>query len=728
MIPIARRLLLLLFWCLPALACSAPTTDPVTGAPELRRAFLEGVEALRGQRPGRYRKRLETLRLHGHPLALWLEEKALTRRLASLSDAEIHAFLARAGETPPGKRFRRRVLRHIARRGQWRRYLRHYVDTGSVSLRCHWLHARMATGRLGEDWYETAIRLWNVGHSQPDACDPVFERLYASGRITPTLLWERIGKAMDRGRITLARWLGKRLPAGQRPWVSRWVLAHRRPERALQSDWIRKDTPLSRRLSLHAVRRLARKDPLKAHRYLVQSALMHAFPESEYFGTLGQVALRAAREGLPAAFDWLGEIPADLRTRAQNEWRVRNALVREDWQDVLEAVESLPEPLRGQPEWTYWRARALMALGREALARPLLERLAQERNYHGFLAAETLGQPFRFNHRPIPATDTALAGLLADHPLLVAARDLYLIGWTEEARRAWTAGTGPLAPRELQLAAVLAHRLGWHDRAIHAAARSGHTDDLEIRFPLPHRSLVERHARRTGLDPTWIYGIMRQESAFMNDARSSAGALGLMQLMPATGRQLARQLRRSLPSRRTLLKPRENVHLGTSYLRRLLDEFGNQALASAAYNAGPQRVREWLRERGEEVDPRLLVDTLAFAETRGYVRAVLAFATVYRHRLGLRPIRIAWRLGLGEERLADRVDPQPLHSPDSSETIPASSKGSDPWRKALSASLAAAVSSVGTSPTGSAASAIGCASRVAALTATPSCGSTRRSP
>lgn len=724
----ACRALLFLLWFLPLGALAS--WDTLEGDPALRRTFLEGVQALERGESRAYRRARRRLQQAHSPLLPWLEEKALGRRLARLGDEEILAFLEHAAGTPPGERFRRRLLGHLARTGQWRRFLRYRTPSGSVHYQCYELRARLHVGPPDTAWFARALALWNVGHSQPDACDPVFARLYAAGRITPQRRWERIEKAMQSGHVSLARWLARGLPADQQRWVRRWILAHRHPERALRAAWMQPDTPLARKLALHAVSRLARRDPDRAYRYLVQAALLHTFDEADYYRVLGRIALQAARQGDPVAYTWLGQIPPAQQTPLEQAWRARVALMHEDWPRVRAAIRAMAPALREEPQWQYWLASADAALGRQRAARARFARLADKRNYHGFLAAEALGRPFRFHHRAIPAKREELRALLRAHPLLAAARDFYRIGWIKEARRAWLAGTASLSPRGLQLAAVLAHRLGWHDRAILTAARSGYLDDLEIRFPLAHRREVERQARRTGLDATWVYGIVRQESAFMLDARSRAGALGLMQLLPSTGRRLARLLRQRTPSRHSLLHPRVNLRLGTAYLRRLLERFGNQALASAAYNAGPDQLRRWLRLRGPHQDPRIVIDTLPYAETRGYVRAVLAFATVYRHRLGLRPVRIAYRLGLDGKRLAARLDPHEGHPTDSLPGQSASfrQEGSHPWTEASSASSAAPVSSAVTSLSGWHAKAIACASPAAARIATGRSASSPASP
>jgi soluble lytic murein transglycosylase len=263
--------------------------------------------------------------------------------------------------------------------------------------------------------------------------------------------------------------------------------------------------------------------------------------------------------------------------------------------------------------------------------------LAGERDYYGFLAADRVGQVYRFGHDAVPFTETDLAAAEA-LPGIARARELLRVGLTIDARREWRDAIRDLDDRQLEIAAVLAGRWGWHDRAIVTVARADHFDDLDLRFPLVYQDLVLSNARATGLDPAWVYGVMRQESAFWEDARSRSGALGLMQLMPSTARETARRLRERVDDVYDLLSPPKNIRLGVAYLRRVLDRFdGHQGLATAAYNAGPGRVRSWL-PGSHPLAADIWVDTVPFNETRGYVKRVMAYTAIYEHRLE-RPVR-----------------------------------------------------------------------------------------
>jgi soluble lytic murein transglycosylase len=229
-------------------------------------------------------------------------------------------------------------------------------------------------------------------------------------------------------------------------------------------------------------------------------------------------------------------------------------------------------------------------------------------------------------------------------PEVKLAQELFILGQNADARRQWAWATRNMNNHELKVAAVIASRWGWHDRAILTVSKTDHLNDLDLRFPILYRDIVEESARENNIDSGWVYGVLRQESAFVIDARSDAGALGLMQLMPMTGRVTGRGIKLHIKNNSALIKVENNLRLGTRYLKIVLDgNDGSQVLATAAYNAGPNRVKEWLPETGA-LDADIWVENISFAETRNYVKNVLAFTIIYDYRLGNNLLRLQQRM------------------------------------------------------------------------------------
>ena len=480
------------------------------------------------------------------------------------------------------------------------------------------------------------------GRSRPKACDPVFAVWLESDRFSPSLAWERIGLAMARGDVRLTRYLERFLDPADRRLAAAWRTVHKNPRRVgtveLEGEPSRVEAVLA-----HGLERLARRDPAAAGRALAKVEARIGLGAAARARVERRIGLSFAASHDPRAIDWLWRVAAAQADDHVLRWRIAAAALHSRWGRVGEGIAALPDGERDRERWQYWRARALEATGRQDEARAGFESLARERDYYGFLAADRLGEGYRFNHRrlEIPAD---LAERVAAMPAVRRALELLALGRRVAARREWHALTRELDEDELEAASWLAWCRDWHGRAILTIARTPERDDLELRFPIVYRGIVESAADRRGLAPATVYAFIRQESAFMPDARSPAGALGLMQLMPRTGRELMRRAGRQYRNRSQLLAPELNVELGTRYIRSLLSKTGGRLpLAAASYNAGPHRVRGWLPAEGE-VEAAVWIDNIPFTETRRYVRRILAYSAIYEHRLGQRPTRLSERM------------------------------------------------------------------------------------
>jgi soluble lytic murein transglycosylase len=330
----------------------------------------------------------------------------------------------------------------------------------------------------------------------------------------------------------------------------------------------------------------------------------------------------------------LTALPSEQVDTQVREWRVRFNLKQRNWGEVLNWIDRLTPEERRNPRWRYWRARALEAQGNNAEAQVLYRQLAGLRNYHGFLAAKRLGAPYRIQSLPLAVSPQTHDALLARSMGLQRARELYILGRHWEARVEWKVATRDFGAEDLKTAAKLAQSWDWHYQAIRTLVRTGYHEDLELRFPTPYRDSVLTHGGSENIDPAWIYAVMRQESLFQTDAKSHAGAMGLMQIMPATGQRIARELGTRLSGKYALLKADTNIRFGAHYLRHTLNELqDNPLLATAAYNAGPNRVAQWLPET-QAVAPDLWAETIPYKETRKYAQRVMEYATIYEWRLG----------------------------------------------------------------------------------------------
>jgi soluble lytic murein transglycosylase len=543
----------------------------------------------------------------------------------------VEGFLTRYPDSPLADKLRNAWLDQLATRQLWEDYLRFYRPAKADTDRCLHLHALIETGRRQEAFDEVPA-LWLYGKSRPKECDAVFAAWTDAGKLTPELVWQRISLAMQSRETQLAGYLKRFLPGSEQGWVDLWLELDRNPSLALHEPRLDKDQPRRSEMLLHALKREAAADPQAAVSLWKRLNERYRFTPAETESATRALALAMVRRDQPDALRWLEAINPGAQDLSLHETRILAALSAGDWHRVSRWIDALPEKERKSPRWSYWRSRAMGELGRGEQAAEILRQVAQDRSYYGFLAADRIGAPYNLQHVSLPVGAQEKEQLIR-LPGLQRAYELYRLGRYPQARLEWNYATRPLSQRQLQVAAKLAEGWGWHDRAIFTLARTGYWDDLELRFPLEHRKPIEDRARVEQLDSAWVFAIVRQESAFMQDARSQAGALGLMQLMPATAKE---QSRRMQPGTRfetnLLLDPEANIRIGAAYLGRVYQQlYQHPVLATAAYNAGPNRVRQWLPD--DELPADVWIETIPFSETRTYVRRVMAYTVIYQQRL-----------------------------------------------------------------------------------------------
>ena len=320
----------------------------------------------------------------------------------------------------------------------------------------------------------------------------------------------------------------------------------------------------------------------------------YTFNRSEKGEMLRYIALKGVSQNHPEAAHWLEKVDEEWRNDQVNQAKLKMALIAEDWKKVITLSQDLVvKDEENQYQWQYWWARALEQLEQTDEAEKRFRILSQYRDYYGFSAANRINKPYSFQQQPLNVSKRLIAKVKKNAGL-VRARELYFVGWPAFARSEWHKAQSTLNQNELKAAVAIAHEMGWHDQAIFTAHKAKVYNDLKIRFPLPFYDPVFTHAKAQQLDSAYIYAVIRQESAFQTDVRSGAGALGLMQLMPATAREVARKQKIRLKSTQKILVPDTNIQLGSAYLRQMLNRFDdNHLLATAAYNAGPTRAKRW---------------------------------------------------------------------------------------------------------------------------------------
>jgi soluble lytic murein transglycosylase len=629
----------LLCWMLAAGCLLATSLAQATEPSDAQRAAFKQAYAAAQQGGDGWRSLADGL--HDYPLYAYLPAAALEHDIQQTDRASVEAYLKQYPDWIPATDLRRDFLLELARRQDWNNFLAMYQPGLGDALSCDALQARLARGET-LNFDKDLSALWDKP-TLPAACDPVLDAAHDQGLLTSNRLWTRIDLAADAGQGGTISKLAGWLAADDSTAAQQLALALRDPSAAVAAATNWPDTQRSRQAVTLALTRLARRQSDTADTAWQSLQSRFNFSVSQRGQILHALALFHATDFDANALARLIALPPAAQTDASREWRVRVALAEQDWPAVLAAIDALTETQKQDGEWRYFRARALAALGRNAEAQQQLSTLATEPTFFGFLAADRLQQPYAICPLQL-ADDPQREEALLNQPGLLRAFELYAVNLPKLARREWTQALQGADPDTLRLAADLANKRGWYDRAVFTLASGDALRLYQLRFPLASQDGVVPQAAQSGIEAAWAYGILRAESAWMSDARSGADARGLMQLLPGTAELVAKRNGLNWGGGDTLYDPTVNITLGTRYLAQMAERYnGAPWLASAAYNAGPGRVDQWLAARGT-LTPDLFVATIPFKETREYVARVMAFSVIYDWRLNGKAVPLTTRL------------------------------------------------------------------------------------
>lgn len=658
--PVTRRVktrsfvcLLAMITCLSAPSLLAQSTDnllangPMANDRRLvqqRALYQQAVQAQsRGQRA-----ELQALmvQLEGYPLSIYLEFNALRPSLSALAErgdnfSQIDDFLTRHRDSFLGNRLEREWVAALADQGRWSDVARyHRAENTNTTLTCRALRAQIELGNTAA--LVDVAPLWNVDFSQPNDCDPVFEAWLAQGFLQPDIAWQRFTKTLQSRQMGLARYVSRLMPERERRLSELYLRIDDQPQRLLTESGLSEPAPEVREMILYSVRRLAQADAPQALTALEKHHAVHHFSADELTASKQFIAQRGLQQGLVADTEAMLVNEPELSSETLVSWILRDAIRAQDWHRMAAWIPRLPAEAQNSERWKYWWARTLEQLHAAGVdndstlaeAEQLYYELAQTRSFYGFLSADKLSLPYELVDRPVPVRPLELSELY-NNISVQRAHELYVLGEETSARSEWQFAQSTMSAEQIVSSGLIADSWGWHRNGIQAMIRAQYWDDLQLRFPLAYGDLFASAATQLDVSQQLLFAIARQESAFMHDVRSSAGALGLMQLMPATGRETATRAGMRINDQ-DLLRPEINIALGSRYLAQLLEDFnGNRAVAAAAYNAGPGRVRQWLRQTSSNPLPLdAWIETIPFTETRNYVQNVLTFSVIYAYRMG----------------------------------------------------------------------------------------------
>ncbi|RUL74982.1 lytic murein transglycosylase [Dyella choica] len=595
--------------------------------------------------------------LTNYPLYPYLQAASLEHDLQQVDRPTVETYLRQFPDLIPASDLKRDFLQELARRQDWTDFVAMYQPGLGDALSCNALQAQLAGGAK-LDFNRDLAALW-AEPALPSACDPVLQAAFEQGLLTPARVWSRIDMAVEAGKAATISASSKWLPPEEAGTAQNLAQALNDPAAALLAAKQWPDNTRSRQAVTLALARLARRQSGTADDAWQQLQGRFHFTPAQRDRVLNALAVFHAADFDSNALARLIELPPSAQTPTSREWRVRMALAAKNWQAVLDGIAAMGPTQQQDDEWQYFRARALGELGRAEEAQRVYASVAGQSSYFGYLAADHQSASYALCNTQ-PAADPLTRQAVLAIPGIRRAFELFAIGNPKQARREWNLALANADAPTVRQAVILANERGWYDRAVFAFNNGDALGYYALRFPLASQDGLVPQAQQAGIDPSWAYGILRVESAWMSDAQSGADARGLMQLLPSTAATVAR--RNGLPwnGGDSLYDPATNIELGTRYLAQMAGRFnGSLWLASAAYNAGAARVDQWVTARSM-LPPDLFVATIPFKETREYVARVMYYSVIYDWRLHGKAAPISTRmLPIGQPY--SRLDPPEEH-------------------------------------------------------------------
>jgi soluble lytic murein transglycosylase len=641
-----------------------PSLSPVCAQGREASRYDEAITDMAQAYKVRDRKRLASLlpQVRGYILEPWAAYWELSARLNEASPDEVQDFFTRYAGSYQEDKLRTEWLLQLGHNRDWAAFNREYPKyrmNDDKSLRCYGLlteHLANAT-----DVNAAVLQTWFSLKEADEGCAAAAEQLVKDHSILPATIWPRVRLGFENDRLRVATQAVAILNDG---WVKSVSDIYASPAKYL-NDKLTALRPKTRELVSLAIIRLAYQDPDAAAieaNHLRWKAQLTQEERSWIWGVIGK------RAAIKMSNDAVGYF-AQGQFSQMHEDHLAWALRAGKWQMVRDAIAAMPPAMATEPTWVYWQARAQLALADSESARAqalaLLQGIAGVRGFYEQLALEELGQRINVPERPEPLTQ-AERDTARSNPGLTRALYAIQMGLRQEGVREWNYSTnlhvrGGLDDRDLLAAAERACLAEVWDRCINTSERTKAVMDFEQRFPMPFRAAVLARSKQIGMDPAYVYGLIRQESRFIMEARSGVGASGLMQVMPATAKWTAKKIGLTDFQPGQISDRDTNIAIGTGYLKLLLDSFGgSMPLAAAAYNAGPGRPRVW--RNGPVLEAAIWAENVPFNETRDYVKKVLSNTANYAALITGQPQSLKARQGM--------VGPLDATTPDTSTELP----------------------------------------------------------
>ncbi|HEX2603721.1 MAG TPA: transglycosylase SLT domain-containing protein [Oxalicibacterium sp.] len=587
--------------------------------------------------------------LANYPIPSYVEYYRLKPHLRDATPQDVQAFFARYPGTAIADRLRNDWLLELGRRRDWTNFDQQYplfVLNDDTQVKCY---ALMSKASKGINVAADTRALLNIPRDVGDGCIALVAQLLENGQFESEDVWTQVRRAAETGSADYVRRFAALADVDDKLLVQAMDDPGKLLKRGAGFRRVRHE------VYVIALGRLARTDWMQAAEVLSHNTLL--LNKKQEALAWAQIALPASRNGAPQALEyWRKAGDAVPLTTEGYQWRVRAALRAGEWKQVRSYIEAMPTGLQDDPAWIYWMARAMREAGQTEEANARFTLLAPQAHFYGQLATEELGQPITIPPRAAPPTAEEILPMARNEGFQRALK-FFDLNMRPEGYREWNWELRGMTDRQLLAAAEFARRQNVLDRMVNTSDRTRNESDYTQRFPSPHREAMQVATQRTGLEMAWVYGLIRQESRFVHDARSQVGASGLMQLMPGTARYVAKKIGMNDFTPAAVNDVQTNLLLGASYLAMALNDLdGSEVLATAAYNAGPRRAVAWRATLGVPMEGAMFAELIPFTETRDYVKKVMSNATYYAALFEDKPQSLKARLGTIAPRAPQAID------------------------------------------------------------------------
>ena len=592
-------------------------------------------------------KKFEVLKneLTYYPLYAELEYKSIHKK-KNINDKKVIKFIKKYKNSYLSEKAYVNLIYRLSSKNNIDELISNYVDIGSVELKCLYLRAKIKK-KIFSNIDKEIIPIWLSANSQPKSCDYAFKWFYKNKKLTDDLVWERINISLNANNTRLARYLIRFLSNKNKPWARILLKVHANPKNNILSSKLIKESRFRNNILSHGINKIAKKDYKSAKTYLNKIKNKYKFPEDFYYKNIQEIlliALETNQKNLINDKDFI-----NLKDDNNIKFILAFAnfsIFNSNWEDLLQSISKLPNSISSQEKWIYWKGKALHKLGNKKSSINTLTNLSKKRSYYGFLASHILDKPITIINVPYNTKPQIIEELKQSFEVK-RLYELYVLGKKREARKELQFISRKIDHDTLNNMSILFKNWGWNVGAILGYGKTKYFDDIEARFPIMYEKYFDQNSK-TNIQKSLLLGIARKESIFIQYAKSSAGALGIMQIMPKTAYWVLKRTKNKKVSKNYLYNKKMNIFIGSYYFNYLYSKKNNYVEAIASYNAGPNAVRKWKKKLNQVTDDSW-IEFIPYPETRKYVKLVLEYSLVYDWVMNKKnTIRVAQLINIGK--------------------------------------------------------------------------------